>query len=153
MNKYDIQLQPNFNLQEAIFWAEHLDMSNREKELAITTAIESLNFRTLANIAYQAARLQDLRNKLNQIYSEHNVWIRVSSWLRGEKWERYKGRDGTSQHTTGLATDIQIVGLPREHQAKAYEFAMGYFTTLPGWTKRYEWGLHNDSRNAITDGA
>lgn len=144
--EYNIQLTPNFNLNEVIFWADHLIMSQADKDKAARLATDHLTTEVIISACYQANRLQDLRNKLNQIYSEYNVWILVSSWLRPKQWELYKGRDGSSQHTTGLATDIQIKGLPKDLQDKAYQFAMGYFTNLEGFTKRYGWGIHNDSR-------
>ena len=142
-----IRLSTNFYLYEAIEWGKLLGQSKKDQDLSMRYALDSLTDQVFANICFQASRMQQLRDTLNEIYPEHNVRIRITSWLRGQKWELYKGRDGSSQHTKGLATDYIIMGLPKELQKEAKAFSETYFTD--GKTIPYETFTHNDCRGLM----
>jgi uncharacterized protein YcbK (DUF882 family) len=51
----------------------------------------------------------------------------ITSCFRPVAWEIKQGRKGGSQHTTGLAVDFYVVGIPLQ---EVYDF-IGYFTGNP----------------------
>lgn len=149
MSDFDIRIEKNFLLSEALFWAHLLNMSDQDKQKASELAIESLNYETMASICYQAGILQGLRGALNKEFRGNNIRLRVTSWLRALEWEMYRGRSGTSYHVKGMATDFQIVGLPSNLSEDGYEFALLYLRDVGGFSKRYRWGVHHDHRGLL----
>ncbi len=142
----NIRLAKNFILREAIEWAVHLPMSNEDVRKATDLAMKNLNPQVLVYMSYQAMRLQHLRDSLNRDYPDLKLRIRVTSWLRPVEWEHYRGRDGTSQHTTGHATDIVVIGAPAELHESVMESAYKKLKILRGFTKKYDTFIHNDQR-------
>ena len=154
----DLKLAKNFTLKEACQWAEHLPgMSKADRKKATTLAIKHLTVEVIICATIQAGRLQSLRDRLNLMYHDYNIWILVTCWFRPDEWEAYRGRDLSSYHPKGLATDFVIMGLPsREMQQEAMEFAYDYLTKPQplygvGWSKHYKDMnfIHDDARGIL----
>lgn len=143
----EIRLAENFVLKEVIEWPHVLPgMTDENKVKAIGLAKEALNPKVLVMATYQAIRLQNLRDALNRKFPDLKLSIRVTCWLRHYDWEIFKGRDGTSKHVTGGATDIVVIGAPPELHEAVMDFCEEYLKVLPGFTKRYDTFIHNDNR-------
>lgn len=145
----DAKLTENFTLREAVEWAHLLTgTSDFDKERATSLAMAALDTQTLINIAHAADRQQDLRNHLNLLYPNENIYLLATSWLRHSQWEEYRGRDGTSQHTKGHAVDIvpvaETIELPQ-----LLDDAEDFYMNLQGFTKRYPTFIHNDMRETL----
>lgn len=154
----DLKLAKNFTLREVCEWPDHLPhMTVADRTKAKELAIKHLTVEVIICATIQAGRLQKLRDRLNQVYPSHDVWIRVTCWFRPLPWEEYRGRDGSSFHLKGLATDFVIMGLPsQEMQQEAMDYAVEYLTKSEpvhgvGWTRYYKDQnfIHNDGRGII----
>lgn len=147
----DIKLARNFTLKEVCEWANNLQMSDSDKLKATEMAIRALTPEVLVNATIQAQRLQKLRDRLNQLNPGYTTRILVTSWYRPIGWELYRGRDGSSQHTKGWATDFTLTGLPEHMKDHAMKFAVVWLAKHEtmhshGFTKEYDTFIHNDAR-------
>lgn len=143
----DVRLITNFVLKEVIEWPYVLPgMTDEDKDKAFELAKLALTPQVLVMATHQATRLQNLRDALNRKFPDLKLSIRVTCWLRHYDWEIYKGRTGTSKHTTGGATDIVVIGAPPELHDACMDFCEEYLKVLPGFTKRYDTFIHNDNR-------
>lgn len=151
----DTNLTKNFKLKEVVGWPDRLPgMSKGDKQKARELAMTALTTQTLANAVHQAIRLQIVRNEVNewlrQIGCDFSIYILVTCWLRHIQWEEYRGRDGSSIHTKGDATDIVLVGAPTpELHDKVMGKAFEKLKVLPGFTQRYDTFIHNDQRGLV----
>ena len=114
MKTYDInqKLAKNFTLREVVNWPQHQVMTEPDKAKATDLALKALNATTLDNAIRVAQFLQSIRDEMNAAFPEYNgrLGLRVMSWLRAKAWELYRKRSGNSQHTTGHAVDIIVIG-------------------------------------------
>ena len=142
----DQNLTKNFNITEIYEWPYRLSiMSAADRPKANKLAIEALTMRTLINAMHAAIRLQSLRDHLNMLYPGENIYILVTSWLRHDQWEKYRGRNGFSTHTQGHATDIVPMGKTITRD-QLLDDAENFLNNLQGCTERHHTFIHHDLR-------
>lgn len=147
----NIKLARNFSLREVCEWSNHLQITPEDRIKATEMAINQLTPEILVNATIQAQRLQKLRDRLNQLNPGFETRIHVTCWYRPVSWEFYRGRDGSSQHTRGWATDFTLTGLPVHLREHAMLFAADWLSKHEvsqqhGFTRDYGTFIHNDAR-------
>jgi hypothetical protein len=73
---------------------------------------------SLSRCRMVAKQLQRRRNLINQVFKERNdgleIGLKITSGFRCKAWEKYRKRDGNSQHTMSWAADVQPVNCSDE---------------------------------------
>jgi len=111
------QLTPNISLYELLFPFT----VNKAEILPFIEQAWSIEIDR--NLTRVATALQIIRDYFGKP-------VIITSGFRPIAWELKQGRKGGSQHTTGLAVDFYVVGVPLQ---EVYNF-IGYFTgTPPKW--------------------
>jgi uncharacterized protein YcbK (DUF882 family) len=108
------QITPNISLYELLF------TSTVNKAEILPFIEQAWSIEVDRNLTRIATALQIIRD----YYGKPVI---ITSCFRPVAWEIKQGRKGGSQHTTGLAVDFYVVGIPLQ---EVYDF-IGYFTGNP----------------------
>ena len=129
----------NFKLSEFFTWPYRLrSMSEADKVKATNMMLSHVNLDHIDRVYLLAKKLQEIRNDFADTFGDTPFII--TCWLRSPEWEKYRGRNGSSQHTKGHAVDFVPVKWQLEHR----EWMAERLKDWPGGMKIYTWGVHID---------
>ena len=128
----------NFTLPEFFTWPYRLNLSESDKVKATNMMLQHVTVKHIDMVIDLVEELQDIRDDFADAFGE-TPFI-VTCWLRSPEWERYRGRNGSSQHTQGHAVDF----VPRKWQKVHRDWMKERLKDWEGGMKVYSWGVHID---------
>lgn len=130
-----MKLTKNFSRSEAFDWYKYHGITGKNEKNLKTWQKEDLNSDVEKNIKNIALKLQQLRDKVNEKFPEYkgDVSLKVTSWFRPVKWEKFLGRTGTSMHTKGHAVDIIVSNTSQSKVNTIMDFLWEYLSKDLDW--------------------
>jgi hypothetical protein len=130
-----MKLTKNLNRSEAFDWHKHHGVFGTNLKNLKQWQKEDHTPTVEANIKAIAEEVQIIRNEVNKAFPEFKgqIGLKITSWFRPVKWERLRGRTGSSQHVTGNAVDFIAVNIPSNKVVEAMDWIWEYLNKGPGW--------------------
>jgi hypothetical protein len=141
------KLTANFTMREVLEWAHQHPMSAQDKAKSIELNHAHFTFDHAVNAVRIATKMQALRDKVNAAFPQYKgrIGFIVTSWFRPLEWETFRGRKGTSQHTTGHALDFTLsANVTGAERQTIWRWISDELKSHPGGVGRYKTFFHVD---------